>query len=305
MTAAKPLRASLDWGKLAPLHLRARLVAEGVLVGVHRSTRRGSGVEFGGHRTYVPGDDLRFLDRRAMMRHDRLLVREFETETERGLRLLVDASQSMAYRSERAPGAKLAYAAVIAAALAKIALTDSDTVSLDFLGGAEGRPVAASGGSEAFERVIAALESLAPAGDLVEAPEELDRALSRIAQRARRGSVVVVLSDFLDLPPGSEDRLAALSTGGRIVVGVRILDPVEATFPFEGPLRLRASEGGAYVETDGAPARARYLEALSRIARVYRERLLPAGGQFLDVTTTDDPVNVVQRLVASLGGVRA
>ena len=30
-------------------------------------------MEFGGHRSYVPGDDLRFLDRRATMRHGQLL----------------------------------------------------------------------------------------------------------------------------------------------------------------------------------------------------------------------------------------
>lgn len=305
MTQARSLRASIDWGKLGPLHLRARLVAEGALVGMHRSTRRGSGVEFGGHRTYVPGDDLRFLDRRAMMRHDRLFVREFETDTERGVRLLVDASRSMAYRSEQAPADKIAFAAVIAAALARIALADSDTVSLDFFGGLDARPVPASGGSEAFARIVAALESLVPSGDLVETPEELDRALSRVAQRARRGSIVVVLSDFLDLPPGFADRLAALSTGGRVVVGIRVLDPVEATFPFHGPLRLRASEGRGFVETDGDAARARYLTALSSILHTYRERLVSSGGQLLDATTADDPVIVVQRLLASLHGARA
>ena len=47
---------------------------------MHRSVRRGAGVEFGGQRPYVPGDDLRFLDRRSLMRHDRLMVREFESQ---------------------------------------------------------------------------------------------------------------------------------------------------------------------------------------------------------------------------------
>ncbi|MCP6756854.1 DUF58 domain-containing protein, partial [Klebsiella pneumoniae] len=79
--------------------------------------RRGAGVEFGGHRNYVPGDDLRFLDRHARMRHGLLLVREFETETDRALRLIVDASASMSFKSDQALGAKYAYAAVIAAAL--------------------------------------------------------------------------------------------------------------------------------------------------------------------------------------------
>ena len=116
-----PLRA-IDWGSIAPLRLRARAVADGVYAGAHRSLRRGPGVEFGGHREYVPGDDLRWLDHRALLRHDKLLVREFETETDRGLRIVVDASASMAFRGEKAPASKFAFAALLAAALARIAL---------------------------------------------------------------------------------------------------------------------------------------------------------------------------------------
>ena len=48
----------IEWGALAPLRLRARAVAEGVYAGPHRSIRKGSGVEFGGQRAYVPGDPL-------------------------------------------------------------------------------------------------------------------------------------------------------------------------------------------------------------------------------------------------------
>ena len=55
------VRSKLDWGAFAPLRLKARSVADGVYAGSHKSPRKGSGVEFGGHRAYVPGDDLRSL----------------------------------------------------------------------------------------------------------------------------------------------------------------------------------------------------------------------------------------------------
>ncbi len=131
------IRHAIDWGELAPLRLRAREVAEGVYAGAHRSARRGAGVEFGGYREYVAGDDLRWLDRRSLLRHDRLVIRQFETETDRALCLLVDASSSMGFRGPRAPGAKLAFASIVAAALARIALASGDPVSLTFLGGGE------------------------------------------------------------------------------------------------------------------------------------------------------------------------
>jgi uncharacterized protein (DUF58 family) len=300
--APSGLRPLLDWGKLAPLKLRARAIAEGLYAGAHRSRRRGPGVEFGGHRSYVPGDDLRFLDRRATMRHGKLLVREFETETDRGLRLVLDASRSMAYRSEGAPGAKLAFAALMGAALARVALAGGETVSLDWIGGANARPLGAMGGLEAFDRLVDALESVEPGGDVLREPEALDRTLGVVARRARRGAVVVVLSDFLDLPVGSGDRLVALASGGRLVVGVRVLDPAEALFPFEGPVRLLSSEGAIRIETDGASARAGYLKALADQMNGYRDKLIGQGGRFVEATTADEPIAVVQRILSAIDG---
>jgi uncharacterized protein (DUF58 family) len=259
-------------------------------------------VEFGGHRNYVPGDDLRWLDRHALMRHGRLLIREFETDTDRTLRLIVDASGSMAFRSGQAPGAKLAYAAVVAAALARIALAGGDPVALDWIGGEKRRPLPATGGREAFERLVTALESVEPGGDLRLDESAMDRALAPVARHARRGSVLVLLSDLLDLPEGSMERFAALSSMGRIVIAVRVLDPVEATFPFHGPVRLRASEGEAVVETDGDAVRAQYLEALAAIADRWQDRMLAVGGRLVRTVTSDDPVDAVRAVLGAAGG---
>ena len=48
--------------KVSRLELRARLVVEGFVTGMHKSPYRGFSVEFAQHREYVPGDDLRHLD---------------------------------------------------------------------------------------------------------------------------------------------------------------------------------------------------------------------------------------------------
>jgi uncharacterized protein (DUF58 family) len=298
------LRQALDWGKLAPLRLRAKSVADGVYAGGHRSRRRGAGIEFGGHRSYVPGDDLRFIDRHALLRHGELLVRQFETETDRTLCLLVDASASMSYRSEAAPGAKYAFAALIAAALAKIAVAAGDRVSLDWLGGERTVELATAGGREAFERVVGALETAQPSADLRGDLPALQRAVARVERRASRGSSVVVLSDLLDLPDGAELALSSLGVRGKTLAVARVLDPEELSFPFSGPLHLRAMEGDARVETDAAAARPRYLAALEAQARAWSERLLQRGGSLVPMSTADDPVKSLRNLLDALGGHR-
>jgi len=296
------LRKALDWGKLAPLRLRAKMVADGVYAGGHRSRRRGAGIEFGGQRSYVPGDDLRFIDRHALLRHGTLLVRQFETETDRTLCLLVDASASMSYRGEPAPGPKYAFAALIAAALAKIAIGAGDRVSLDWFGGEKTVELATAGGREAFERVVGALETAQPSADLRADLPSLERAVARVERRAGRGSSVVVLSDLLDLPDGAESAIGSLSGRGKSLAVARVLDPTEISFPFTGPLHLRALEGEARVETDAAAARPQYLAALAAQTHAWSERLLSRGGSLVAMNTADDPVKCVRRVIDALGG---
>ncbi|MDP9034152.1 MAG: DUF58 domain-containing protein [Myxococcota bacterium] len=301
MTELGPIRSAIDWGELAPLRLRARSAAEGVYAGAHRSARRGAGVEFGGYRAYVPGDDLRWLDRRSLLRHDRLLVRQFETDTDRSLCLLVDASASMGFRGPRAPGAKLAFAAVIAAALSRLALLNGDPVSLAFLG-SRGRTatVARSGGREQFERIVAALEAANADGDATTDSGMTDRALQSLTRDARRGAIIVFLSDLLDLPGDAVSRVTALAASGRVLAVVQTLDPAEVEFPYRGTVRLRALEGGAVVETDADLMRDKYLAALAQLTGQWREAVARRGGRFVGAVTTDDLVRVVRLVVESV-----
>jgi uncharacterized protein (DUF58 family) len=268
---------------------------------MHRSARRGAGVEFGGYREYVPGDDLRWLDRRSLLRHERLIVRQFETETDRALCLLVDASASMGFRGAKAPGAKLAFAGVLAAALTRVAIRSGDPVSLSFLGGgAHAEPVPRSVGREQFERIIGALEAVEPAGDASVDVGMLERAMQSLSRATRRGAIVVVLSDLLDLPPEGVDRLAAIAAQGRVLVLVQTLDAEEVEFPYTGNVRLRALEGGAVVETDADAVRERYLEAMASLTARWRDTILRRGGRFLHATTSDSPVAVVRKIVDSI-----
>lgn len=279
------------------MRLRARLVAEGVYAGAHRSARRGAGVEFGGHRAYSPGDDLRWLDRRSLLLHDRLLVRQFETETDRALRLVVDATASMGYRGGGAPGAKLAWAALVAAALARIAIGSGDPVGLTYFGGGDGTgDVPVSGGREAFERIVGSLERATAGGDAHADILVLDRALGALARSARRGSIVVILSDLIDLPDAAAERVSAIASRGRVVIVVQVLAPDEIDFPFGGTVRLRSLEGGVVVETDAEATRVRYKEHLAKLTEGWERALTSRGARFVRAVTSADPVMVVREI---------
>ena len=299
------LSRHIDWAALGRLRLSARRIAEGAWVGLHPSHRRGAGLEFAGHRSYVPGDDLRWLDQRALLRHERLLIKQFETETERTLRLVVDATLSMGYKSEPAGLRKLDMAALLAAALTRIAVRSGDRTGLDFIGGRSAGPLPVSGGMPAFERALIQLTRLEAGGNVGTGRPELERALAPITQRAPRGTLIVILSDLLELGEAAPEVFGALGTAGRQVILVQILDPLEASFSLEGPVRLKASEGSVEIETNATLARAGYLEALAALQASFREAVRGHGGDLLVCRTDEDAVKVVRAILRAAEGRQA
>jgi uncharacterized protein (DUF58 family) len=174
-------------------------------------------------------------------------------------------------------------------------------VSLDWIGGEAPMALPSSGGREAFERLVVALERARPGGeDRVSAG--LGTALAALARRARRGAIIVVLSDLLDLPETAASEVASLATRDRRVVVVQVLDPVEATFPFSGAVRLKPSEGSGIVETDADRARQGYLRALAALQSTWSDALTRNGARLLVANTADAPSDVLRRLLALVEG---
>ena len=58
--------------KLGRLDLKARLVVEGFIAGLHRSPYHGFSVEYAEHRQYMPGDPIKHIDWKVFAKSDRL-----------------------------------------------------------------------------------------------------------------------------------------------------------------------------------------------------------------------------------------
>ena len=80
---------------LENLHIKAKKVVEGFIVGLHRSPYHGFSVEFSDHRPYGLGDEVRHIDWKLWGKTDRFFVKRYEEETNLKAHLLIDCSQSM------------------------------------------------------------------------------------------------------------------------------------------------------------------------------------------------------------------
>ncbi|HEY1100174.1 MAG TPA: DUF58 domain-containing protein, partial [Myxococcota bacterium] len=197
---------------ITPLHLRARLVADALFAGGHRSRRFGSSTEFAEHKLYAPGDDLRRLDWRVMGRLDRSYVRRTEDETRTDVVVVVDTSNSMAYAGG-ARGAlghsKLEVAKTLAAAVAYVALHRQDAPGLSVFAGDELAYLPPRARGDALEALTGALVAAKADGTT-----SLADTLHKVASRLRRRAVVVVVSDLIDAGPEALDALGVLRRRG-------------------------------------------------------------------------------------------
>ena len=116
--------------RIKNLQLRAKIVVDGFLSGLHRSPIHGFSVEFTEYRQYSPGDDLRFLDWRLFARSDRFYLKRFEDETNLRCYLLVDLSRSMGFHSPSLAYNKAEYAKTVAATIGYFLTLQRDAVGL-------------------------------------------------------------------------------------------------------------------------------------------------------------------------------
>ena len=78
--------------RLKGVSLRANVVVDGVLQGLHRSPHQGASIEFAEHKEYSPGDEIKHVDWKVFGRVDKYYVKKFEHETTLQAFLVIDGS---------------------------------------------------------------------------------------------------------------------------------------------------------------------------------------------------------------------
>lgn len=279
--------------RLEQFQLLAARRAKSSSKGERRSRARGQSVEFADHRSYVPGDDFRYLDWNLFGRLDRLFLKLYEEERELPVRIFLDASESMTFGEPR----KFDFARQIAAAIGYVALCGFDRVSVIPFPNAQGRTQTTQANAEAVANysqqsaIEGALRSVRGKKSSMQffqnlnaltagGAADLNEALRRGALEARHTGLAIVLSDFLD-PAGYEAGLTALIGRGFQVNCVQILAPDEIAPSTFGDLRLVDSESGGMQEVTFGKYRLKaYQQTVQNFVQRLREYCTKRGINF-------------------------
>jgi len=281
--------------RLEQFQLLAARRAKSSSKGERRSRARGQSVEFADYRTYVHGDDFRYLDWNLYGRLEKLFLKLYEEERELPVRIFLDASESMTFGEPR----KFDFARQVAAAIGYVALSGFDRVSVipfpepanDASTGPATRiaELAARGGLRSVRGKKSAIQFFQNLGVLTAGgAANLNAALRRGALEARQAGVAVVLSDFLD-PAGYESGLTALVGRGFQVDLVQILAPDELSPSTFGDLRLVDSETGAMQEVTFGRFRLKaYRQTVQNFMQRLREFCQGRGLNFFTASSNTD-----------------
>jgi uncharacterized protein (DUF58 family) len=225
----------------------SHLVAD-LFAGQYQSAFRGRGMEFAEVRQYLPGDDVRAIDWNVTARTGVPHVKRFVEERELTVMLLVDVSASTRFGTVQQFKHELA--AEMAALFAFSAITNNDRVGLVMFSDRIERTVPPRKGSRHVLRVIREILGAVPQGsgtDMAKALQHLDRV-------TMRGSVAIILSDFLD--PAAR-RALKIASRRHDVVGVVLDDPRDLELPAIGLVALEDPESGDRLVVDTGDARLR------------------------------------------------
>jgi len=274
--------------QLATMELRARLIVEGFLTGLHRSPFHGFSAEFSEHRAYHPGDDLRHLDWKVLGRTDRYYVKQFEEETNLRAVIAVDHSASMAYASEGMVS-KFTYATYLAAALAYLAMLQKDAVGLALYDQSLRTYYPPRARRSYIGELLAALDRTQPSQQTNTAGS-----LEALAERLHRRSLVIVISDFFDDLEQVATSLKHFRHDHHEVIAVQVLDRRELDFRFGIAATFRDMETGEEMITQPLQVRTSYATAVEQFIETLRAHCYAANIDYVHAIT-DQPFDRILR----------
>ena len=212
--------------KIHSLELRARLVVEGFMVGLHKSPYHGFSVEFIQHRPYMQGDSLKDVDWKVYGKTEKYYIKQYEEETNLRSYILLDVSKSMQFSSGNNVS-KLEYASTLAAALSYLMMKQQDAFGLTLYSDRIVQYLPPKATKSYLRQILKSLVS-------VKASDTTNTAacLNSVAEKIKRRGLVIIISDLFDDIDSVISALKHFSYQKNEIIVFQILDPIERNFAF-------------------------------------------------------------------------
>ncbi|MBC8213867.1 MAG: DUF58 domain-containing protein [Candidatus Marinimicrobia bacterium] len=270
--------------RLDNLSLKARLVVEGFIVGLHKSPYHGFSVEFSEHRAYGPGDEIRHIDWKLWGKTERYYVKQFEEETNLRAYLLVDQSKSMDYRSDKV--SKLDYAQILSASLGYLMLKQQDAVGLSLFDSEIRGTIPPRSKSSHLNVLIGEMSKIQPGPETKISP-----VLHHFAEAIKKRGLIILISDLFDNPEDILSGLKHFRHKRHEVIVFHILDPQEMKLDFTKRTMFKDMETGEKIVTEPWHIQKDYQKTMKDFSDFFKKHCRQNNIDYIPITT-DNPLDI-------------
>jgi len=266
--------------KLSNLELRARLVVEGFMVGLHKSPYHGFSVEFSQHRPYMQGDDLKNVDWKVFGKTEKFFIKQYEEETNLKSYIILDTSKSMEFKSG-SNISKLNYSMILAAALSYLMIKQQDAVGLALYSEKIDKLLPPKSSRTYLQEILRQLSTVV-AGEKTNTASSL----GEIAEKIKRRGLVIIISDFFDDIDSVIKSLKKFSFMKNEVIIFQILDPMEKSFGFGKDAIFRDMETQEEITTQPYQIQKAYQQAMNEFTNKIKRECLNSNFDYNLIETS-------------------
>ncbi|MEM6262249.1 MAG: DUF58 domain-containing protein [Bacteroidota bacterium] len=284
--------------KLKNIEIKAKLIVEGFITGMHRSPYHGFSVEFAEHRPYNSGESLRNVDWKVYAKTDKLFSKRYEEETNLRCHVVMDVSDSMRYPQ---PGkgittlTKLEYGAYLAASLQYLMIGQRDAAGLTLFDEDIRISFPAKSKYSWLIPMFKELEEVAASSDFFTHKTAAAAVLHKVALKFNRRSFVVLITDLFNPDHDINQLFKALQHlrhQKHEVLVFQLLDRnTEANFEFPNrPIILKDLESGERIEVQPNQIKGTYQEMMRKFQQQFKQKCYEFNIDFveLDIATPYD-----------------
>ena len=272
-------------------NLRARLIVEGFIIGLHKSPYHGFSAEFSEHRQYNPGDSLRNLDWKVFAKTNRYYVKRYEEETNLKSYIILDHSNSMSFTSGKI--SKLEYAKAFASALAYLMISQQDAVGLLTYSDKITNYIPPRSMKSYLNILFKEMHNIKP-----ESTTNTSAVLHSLADRIKKRGLVILISDMIDDPKKLMKGLQHFRHQKHEVILFHIQDLQEKEFNFKKETQFIDAETNEKITVNPWQIKKDYQKAFSNFSENLKKSCHESSIEYNPITTeTPFEENLLQYLI--------
>ena len=272
--------------KLKNIEIKAKMIVEGFITGMHKSPYHGFSVEFAEHRPYNTGESLKNIDWKVYGKTDKLFTKKYEEETNLRCQVVLDISDSMRY--PQTGMTKLEYGSYLAASLMYLMIGQRDAAGLTLFDEEIQFYAPAKSKKSWLIPNFKKLEEVAASTDYFTRKTAAAKVLHEVAIKFNRRSFVVVVTDLFNQVNEMDElfkSLQHLRHAKHEVLVFHLLDKkTEHEFEFPNrPIILKDLETGEKLEVLPHQIKDQYKEMMTAFKAKFKQKCHEFMIDFIEV----------------------